>query len=296
MELSLTADRGKGASSVRRGAVDDVLDSVRTSLQAEPRALLSVESAPTSGAPLGFRYLYAAPSLPAQATPVGAQTTRTLVVLGMNPNTAARAQEGRLLDDATTGDIRALAGNPLTAPPGRPTARVLFLTIAPFRGIIGKGGLRITDSLDDLPSYREQHETNTRIIPALLDAVLAQEGGLDIVAMWGAYGERTSGRFALAGVRDLRTRLLALADDERVRWYGFGRTASGAPRNYAGLRYLKGMSGAQRALRASTLTAETLAGARSQAAWLSLKDPRAVMSGKELEKALRLPGGASPVR
>lgn len=291
MELSIAADGGGGVEHVFRGSPEELLPT----LSARPRESISIESAPTDEVPLGFRYLYAAPALGAPDAPLAGET-RTLVILGMNPNTAATAREGRLLDDATTRDIRALAGTPVTCPDGAPFTRVLFLTMAPFRGIIGKGGLKIADSLDDLSSYRAQHRVNTRIIPAVLDSLRAEEGGLDIVTMWGAYGARTGGRFALAGVRDLRTRLLTLAGRRGVRWYSFGLTASGAPRNYAGLRYIRGMSEVQKALRGFTLTRELLVGSHSDAAWLSLDDPRARMDRAALEGALALPPGTACAR
>lgn len=287
MELSLAEDHGSGTNHVLNGTIGDLIPKAL----AETRVSLSIESAPTGEVPMGFRYLYAAPALVAQDTPVTAQEPKTLVVLGMNPNTAARADDGRLIDDATTRDIRALAGNTLTAPSGAGVTRVLFLTMAPFRGIIGKGGLGIVDALDDLPSYRDQHETNTRMIPAVLDTLCAEEGGLNIVTMWGNVVDKTSGRFALVGVRDLKEKLLVLADRQNVRWYSFGLTSSGAPRNYAGLRYLRGMSGLQSALRSFTLTQNMLSGFHCDTAWLSLADPRARMDRASLERALSVPRG-----
>lgn len=320
MELTLARDCGNGVDLTLNGRIEELLPIVL----AQPRASMSIESMPTIKVPLGFRYLYAAPAtsrapqasekrIAEARSPVGdagekpavggktpageragaEEKPRTLVVLGMNPNTAANAQEGKLVDDATTRDIRALAANPLTTPGEQPFTRVLFLTMSPFRGIINKGGLVIADALEDLASYEAQHRVNMQMIPAVLESMLLNEGDLDIVAMWGNTGDKASGRFALPGVRDLRNTLLALADQESVRWYSFGLTGAGAPRNYGGLRYLKGMSVVQKALRTFTLTPQTLRGVHCENAWLSLKDPRARMDRAALERAFRLPKGVA---
>ena len=317
MELTLARDYGDGVDLTLSGRIEELLPSAL----AQPRAFISIESAPSLEVPLGFRYLYAAPassrvsqasekrtaeartpegdmgetSAVGERVPLGEaeEKPRTLVVLGMNPNTAANAREGKLADDATTRDIRALAANPLTAPGEHPFTRVLFLTMGPFRGIINKGGLAIADALADFASYEAQHTVNMHLIPAVLESVLLDEGCLDILAMWGTTGDKASGRFALPGVRDLRHALLALADQESVRWYNFGLTSAGAPRNYAGLRYLKGMSVVQKALRTFTLTPQILQAFHCESAWLSLNDSRARMDRATLEGALRLPKGVA---
>ena len=179
----------------------------------------------------------------------------------MNPNTAGMPNErkdGFKKDDRTVVDLRRIAGNPLTAPAGAPFTRVVFLNMAPFRGVHGSN-LGVRDSLDDLDLYRAEHEANCEIVPLVLERILADEGELDVVAMWGDIRAKAKGRFALAGVRDLGGAFEALGVQSNVRWYCFGQTKSGSPRNYAGLLRTLGMSAAQKRLRAGTLSADDLA-------------------------------------
>lgn len=272
----------------------DALEAVDAALGVEGESVV-VESAPSEAVPLGFRYLYAVPVLGTDGIPVCAGKARTLVCIGMNPNTAGMPNERKdefKRDDPTVADLRRIAGNLLTAPAGAPFTRVVFLNMAPFRGVRGPN-LGVRDSLTDLDLYRAEHEANCEIVPLVLERILADEGELDVVAMWGDIRDKANGRFALAGVRDLGGAFEALGVQSNVRWYCFGRTSFGSPRNYAGLRYTRGMSAAQKRLRAGTLSADDLAAAASPSSWLSLAAPEALIDVGALASIFALPRGLS---
>lgn len=57
MELTLARDYGDGVDLTLSGRIEELL----LSALAQPRAFISIESAPSLEVPLGFRYLYAAP-------------------------------------------------------------------------------------------------------------------------------------------------------------------------------------------------------------------------------------------
>ncbi len=58
MELTLARDYGDGVDLTLSGRIEELLPMAL----AQPRASISIESAPSLKVPLGFRYLYSAPS------------------------------------------------------------------------------------------------------------------------------------------------------------------------------------------------------------------------------------------
>lgn len=129
------------------------------------------------------------------------------------------------------------------------------------------------------------------LIPALLESLSRNEGGLDILATWDATGDKANDRFAPPGVRDLRHMLLVFVDQGSAHWYSSGLTSAETPRNYARLHYLKGMSVVQEALHTYILTPQTLQAFHYESVWLSLNDSRTRMDQATLEGTLHLPKG-----
>lgn len=247
-----------------------------------------IESAPTGAVPLGFRYLYSAPAIDQCGAPVCADSQRTLVCLGMNPNTAAMASRGELCDDKTTADLRRIAGHPLMAPRGHPFTRVVFLNMAPFRGILDRGGLAIADSCKDLHKFTGEHALNVAVVKSVLEQIYEKESSLNLVAMWGNTA-KGKGNFAFVGVRDLACYLKTLSSRASVCWYHFGINKNTSPRNYAGLRYVKGISHAQKELREGKLREESLQQLAQKSpsnAWLSLADESAGVDAELLAQML----------